>query len=66
MEIVPTIVQTVDKKVNETFYEIQTQLGITDGGVPPELAFRLDSAKEEMIETILEIIKAQLGSQGDQ
>lgn len=61
MSIVPIVVDTTNKKVNEAFYEIQNSLGIADGGVPPELELKLDSAKEELMEVILEITKSQLG-----
>lgn len=60
MDVVPLIVDTINEKVNEAFYKVQNKLNITDGGLPPEQELRLDSAKEELMEVMLEIIKMQL------
>lgn len=49
----------VNQGVNNIFYRIQNRVGIKNGDIAPEQELKLDALKEEMMETILEVIKEE-------
>ena len=50
----------VNQGINSIFYRIQNRAGIKHGDIAPEQEFKLDALKEELTETMLEVIKEEL------
>ena len=57
--LVDIVRSEVNQGVNNIFYRIQNRVGIKHGDIAPEQEFKLDALKEEMMETILEVIKEE-------
>lgn len=52
----------LDEKVNEVFAEMQSELGIEDGGIEPMMALRLDEELDRLTEMIRDILGMQKGA----
>lgn len=53
------MVERIDTLINEEFFDWQTDLGISDGGLPPDLTLRLDKAVESLLDVFNDCITWQ-------
>ena len=53
------ILQLLDDKVNEIFFEMQEELNIQDGGIFPLDALELDNCKEQLANIIEHVLNTQ-------
>ena len=53
------IAKLLDEKVNEIFFEMQTELNIQDGGIYPLDALKLDGLQEELAKHIEHVLTYQ-------
>lgn len=52
----------LDEKVNEVFLEMQSELGIEDGGIEPMMALRLDEELDRLTEMVRDVLGMQKGA----
>ena len=55
------ILELLDEKVNEIFFEMQTELNIEYGDIEPLLALHLDELQEKLAEHIEKVLIYQKG-----
>lgn len=59
-EMKKKIEDVLDEKVNELFYDMQTELGISNGDIGFDLTFELDDKQKELADIIVRALEYQV------